>query len=154
MATDTDSRLRGASFRRRVVLPSIILGAGIAGTLDEIVLHQLLRWHHFYSGSTRAVGLITDGVFHLVSSAALLAGVVMLWRNRAELMPNCGRGICGGVLAGLGGFNLYDSGVQHKLLGLHQVREGVASTLPYDLAFTGAALLALLAGLLLSAVRA
>jgi uncharacterized membrane protein len=48
----------------------------------------------------------------------------------------------------MGGFNLYDGTVQHKLLQLHPVREGVANLLPYDLAWNGVALLLLALGLL------
>jgi uncharacterized membrane protein len=55
----------------------------------------------------------------------------------------------GGHPAGAGGFNLYDGIVQHKLLGLHQVRAGASDNLPYDVAFVGLAAVVLLAGLLL-----
>jgi uncharacterized membrane protein len=48
-----------------------------------------------------------------------------------------------------GGFNLYDGIIQHKLLGLHQVRAGAPNNLPYDLVFIGVATVMLLAGLLL-----
>ena len=55
----------------------------------------------------------------------------------------------GSVLAGAGAFNVYDGTVQHKLLRLHQVREGVANEAPYDLVFIGVALLTLVAGIAL-----
>jgi uncharacterized membrane protein len=48
-----------------------------------------------------------------------------------------------------GGFNLYDGIIQHKLLGLHQVRAGAPNNLPYDLVFIGVAAVMLLAGLFL-----
>ena len=54
-----------------------------------------------------------------------------------------------GILIGAGAFNLYDGIVQHKLLGLHQVRAGAPDNLPYDLVFIGLAAVVLLAGLLL-----
>ena len=54
-----------------------------------------------------------------------------------------------GILVGAGGFNLYDGIIQHKLLGLHQVRAGAPNNLPYDLVFIGVAAVVLLAGLLL-----
>ena len=58
-------------------------------------------------------------------------------------------GVLAGILLGAGGFNLYDGTIQHKLLGLHQVREGVPNNLPYDLAFLALAAAAVLAGALL-----
>jgi uncharacterized membrane protein len=59
-----------------------------------------------------------------------------------------------GTLLGAGGFNLYDGTIQHKLLRLHQVREGAPNNLPYDLAFLAiAAALALTGALLLRPTR-
>ena len=86
---------------RSLLWPAILVGVGVAGSLDEIVLHQLLRWHHFYDRGSSAAGLIADGI------------------------------------------------VQHKLLGLHQVRAGAPDNLPYDLGFIGLAVVVLLAGLLI-----
>lgn len=52
----------------------------------------------------------------------------------------------GAVLVGLGAFQLLDAVVFHKLLGIHQVRYDV-DLLPYDLAWIGAAVVALFIGL-------
>jgi uncharacterized membrane protein len=128
--------------------PAVLVGIGAAGSVDEIVLHQLLRWHHFYDRGSQAAGLIADGVFHLGSTAVLAVGLVLLvqrWRAGSAPM----RRAVAGILVGAGGFNLYDGLVQHKLLGLHQVRAGAPDNLPYDLAFVGLAAVVLLAGLLL-----
>jgi uncharacterized membrane protein len=128
--------------------PAVLVGIGAAGSLDEIVLHQLLRWHHFYDRGSQAAGLIADGVFHLGSTAVLAVGLVLLvqrWRAGSAPM----RRAVAGILLGAGGFNLYDGLVHHKLLGLHQVRAGAPDNLPYDLAFVGLAAVVLLAGLLL-----
>jgi uncharacterized membrane protein len=133
---------------RSLLWPAVLVGIGAAGSLDEIVLHQLLRWHHFYDRGSQAAGLIADGVFHLGSTAVLAVGLVLLvQRWRAGSGPP--RRAVAGILVGAGGFNLYDGLVQHKLLGLHQVRAGAPDNLPYDLAFVGLAAVVLLAGLLL-----
>jgi uncharacterized membrane protein len=133
---------------RSLLWPAVLVGIGAAGSLDEIVLHQLLRWHHFYDRGSQAAGLIADGVFHLGSTAVLAVGLVLLvQRWRAGSGPP--RRAVAGILLGAGGFNLYDGLVQHKLLGLHQVRAGAPDNLPYDLAFVGLAAVVLLAGLLL-----
>jgi uncharacterized membrane protein len=128
--------------------PAVLVGIGVAGSLDEIVLHQLLRWHHFYDRGSQAAGLIADGIFHLGSTATLVIGLVLLvqrWRTARDPL----RQSAAGILLGAGGFNLYDGIVQHKLLGLHQVRAGAPNNLPYDLVFIGVAAVVLLAGLLL-----
>jgi uncharacterized membrane protein len=133
--------------------PGILVGIGIAGTLDEVVLHQLLAWHHFYDRSTPAVGLLSDGLFHLFSTVVLVVGIIQLVERR-RTTPDPPRLALAGILLGAGGFNLYDGTVQHKLLGLHQVREGVPDNLPYDLAFLAiAATLALAGALLLRRTR-
>jgi uncharacterized membrane protein len=126
-----------------------LLGAGVAGTLDEVIFHQLLRWHHFYNRSDTAVGLVSDGLFHLASTAAIIIGGVLLWRAR-RVGPLDGRRVWGNILVGAGAFNLYDGTIQHKVLRLHQVREGVSNEAPYDLAFVGVALLTLAVGLALT----
>jgi uncharacterized membrane protein len=133
---------------RSLLWPAVLVGIGVAGSLDEILLHQLLRWHHFYGRGSQAAGLIADGVFHLGSTAVLAVGLVLLvrrWRGGSAPV----RWAVAGILLGAGGFNLYDGIVQHKLLGLHQVRAGAADNLPYDVAFVGVAAVMLLAGLLL-----
>ncbi len=53
-----------------------------------------------------------------------------------------------GVLTGWGGFQLYDGVIQHKVLGLHQIRYAVP-LVPYDLAWNIAGGAALVIGLLL-----
>jgi uncharacterized membrane protein len=128
--------------------PAVLVGIGVAGSLDEILLHQLLRWHHFYDRGSQAAGLIADGIFHLGSTSALVIGLVLLvqrWRTERDPL----RQSAAGMLLGAGGFNLYDGIIQHKLLGLHQVRAGAPNNLPYDLVFIGVAAVMLLAGLLL-----
>jgi uncharacterized membrane protein len=131
-----------------MVWAATLLGVGIAGTLDEIVFHQLLRWHHFYDRSGAAVALITDGLFHIASTGAVVLGGLLLWQERRSA-PLHIRRVWGSILAGVGGFNLYDGIIQHKVLRLHQVREGVANETPYDVVFIGAALVVLVAGLVL-----
>ena len=130
------------------VRAGLLTGVGLAGTLDEVILHQLLHWHHLYDRSTRTIGLVSDGLFHIASTVLLVMGV---WgaRRLVGAGPRAWRQYWGALLAGLGGFNLYDATVQHKILRLHQVRPAAANWLPYDLAFGGVAVVLLVAGLLL-----
>ena len=83
---------------------------------------------------------------------ALVVGFVWwadLRRTRALSPPHA----WAGLFLGLGGFQLFDGVVNHKLLRLHQVRYEVPDLLPYDLAWVGAALVLLAVGAVL-AVRA
>ena len=73
-----DRRIDGPS----LLWPGVLVGIGIAGTLDEVVLHQLLAWHHFYDRSTPTVGLVSDGLFHLLSTTILVIGIIQLVERR------------------------------------------------------------------------
>ncbi|MET9361088.1 DUF2243 domain-containing protein [Streptomyces sp. NPDC006632] len=125
----------------------VLIGVGVAAFVDETVFHQLLHWHHFYDRSTPDIGLVSDGLFHAFGWFAVVIGLFMVadLRHRAAL---AGRALAGGILAGAGGFQLYDGTVQHKLMGLHQIRYHV-DLAPYDLTWNILAVVFLAAGALL-----
>lgn len=80
----------------------------------------------------------------------LLIGLWQLWVERRYLAEiGQVQALFAGMLLGMGGFNLYDGLVQHKIFNLHPVREGVPDQLPYDLAFNSMAILLLIGGWLL-----
>jgi uncharacterized membrane protein len=124
-----------------------LVGVGIAGFVDETVFHQLLHWHHFYDKSTPDIALVSDGLFHAFSWFAIVAG--LFWfadlRRRGTWW---GLRWWAGLCFGLGGFQLYDGTIQHKLLGLHQIRYHV-TIWPYDLTWNILAVIALIIGALL-----
>lgn len=124
-----------------------LFGCGIIAFVDEAVFHQLLHWHHFYDRSTPSAGLISDGLFHAFSWFATVASLFLFadLRRRRAVRPQLW---VGGILLGMGAFQLYDGLVQHKVLGLHQIRYGV-DLLPYDLGWNIAAVVLLAAGALL-----
>lgn len=126
-----------------------LIGVAVMAAVDEIVFHQLLAWHHFFDRSTPAIGLVSDGLLHTAELLALVAGFV-LWadlRRRRALSP---AHAWAGLLLGLGGFQLFDGLVNHKVFRLHQIRYGVPDLLLYDLLWNGAALVLLAAGTLLA----
>jgi len=122
--------------------PAILLGLGLGGFLDGIVLHQLLQWHHMlsktYPPSTLynlELNTLADGFFHLSTWILVVVGLAMLYRARAGLRrPGSGRMLLGGALAGWGLFNLVEGLIDHHILGLHHVRPG-ANELLFDLGF-------------------
>ncbi len=125
-------------------LPGLLLGVGLGGFVDGIVLHQLLQWHHLLSNQgdypvTTVAGLeantLADGRFHAATWFAVAAGVALLWsRAEATRRPGSGRALVGWALVGWGVFNLLEGVVNHHLLELHHVREGGRET-TWDLAF-------------------
>jgi uncharacterized membrane protein len=144
LEADWERRARAA---RSLLWTGVLLGVGVVGTLDQVLLHELLQWHTLYVHTDRFWRTFIDGLFHLATAGLLLFGAMRLWR-RQELRAArwAGRTLAAGVLLGMGGFNLYDGTVDHKILQLHPVREGVADQLPYDLAFIAVAVLLLVAG--------
>jgi uncharacterized membrane protein len=135
---------------RKSVLGGVAVGVGLIAAVDEIVFHQLLAWHHFFDSGTPAWGIFSDGLLHSGELILLVAGFLMLsgLRGRGALDLT---GAWAGTFIGLGGFQLFDGLVDHKLLRLHQIRYRVASLLPYDLAWNAAGVLLILIGLLIYA---
>ena len=127
----------------------MLLGLGVAGFVDETVFRQLLHRHHFYDKSTPAAGLVSDGLFHGFSWLATAAGLLLLVAVRRQGPVPAARW-WGGLLVGAGAFQLDDGTVQHKLLGLHQIRYGVELR-PYDWTWNVLAVVLLVAGVALLA---
>jgi uncharacterized membrane protein len=127
-----------------VLGPGLVLGAGLGGFVDGIVLHQIMQWHHLLSARSGDItaNTLADGLFHAASWVLVVAGVGWLWA-RVGRRPGPWRrsALIGPVLAGWGVFNLVEGVVNHHLLGLHHVRQGPGQ-LAYDLGFLalGAAL--------------
>lgn len=125
--------------------PAFVMGLGLGGFLDGIVLHQILQWHHMLSDtgdhpSTTVAGLeantLADGFFHLATWLLVAAATLLLVRawQRGELAPPW-RAHVGMLLAGWGVFNLVEGLVDHQLLGIHHVRDDLGAPLGWDLGF-------------------
>jgi uncharacterized membrane protein len=134
---------------RPVLLSGALVGLGLIAFVDEVVFHQLLHWHHFYDKSTLEVGLVSDGLFHAFGTFALIAGLFLYADLRRRDRLDQRRWI-GAMLVGAGVFQLYDGLVQHKLLGLHQIRYDV-DLVPYDLTWNVLAAAMIIIGALLVA---
>jgi uncharacterized membrane protein len=139
--------------RRLLIVAGALLGVGLGGFVDGIVLHQILQWHHLLTAegshpSDTVAGLkantLADGLFHAVTLAATAAGVLLLWWSGPYRAPGSGVALVGLMAAGWGGFNLVEGVINHHVLTLHHVRDDVSQPRPWDLAFLafGAALLA------------
>ena len=133
--------------RAVVMRTGIILGVGVVGAFDEIAFHQLLQWHNFYVHTTEYWRIVSDGIFHIFTAMMLVWAALRLWMQRGLIADVAHSGSrWAGTLLGMGGFQLYDGIVNHKLLRLHPIREGVVQILPYDLIWNVAAVLLLVAG--------
>jgi uncharacterized membrane protein len=141
---------------KQPITAGILLGIGLGGFFDGIVLHQLLQWHHMVSSWYPITSLenlqfntLWDGLFHTFTYAFTIAGVFLLWRSFRQ---NDGRWslrtLVGCLLAGWGSFNLADGIIDHHLLGVHHMRDDLTGTtqLAWDLGFLVFGVLLLLIG--------
>ncbi len=147
--------------QRGIGLPGTLLGIGLGGFVDGIVLHQMLQWHHMLSSSdtanidigsypvTTVAGLemntMWDGLFHAFTWLAVLIGLGMLYSrilaSRGRVWAS--RALWGWILLGWGVFNVTEGLLNHHILGIHHVISGEFQTLA-DVLFLvlGAALIA------------
>src|ERR671917_212828 len=144
----------------RLGLPGVMLGVGLGGFIDGILLHQVLQWHHLLTSTgdhprNTVAGLeantLADGLFHLATWLAVVAAVALTvnaWQ-RGRLAPPW-KAHVGLMLAGWGAFNVVEGLIDHQVLGIHHVRDDLGGPLGWDLGFLafGAALIA--AGAVLS----
>ncbi|MGZ8782510.1 MAG: DUF2243 domain-containing protein [Gaiellaceae bacterium] len=125
--------------------PGILLGIGLGGLVDGIVLHQILQWHHMLTGEgsfppTNVADLETntlwDGLFHAATWVAVAAGIYILWRRTTDWrLAISGRAFVGWMLVGWGLFNVSEGIVNHQILGIHHVRDDLGGPLGWDLGF-------------------
>ncbi len=137
----------GTALPRRVGLPGILLGVGLGGFVDGILLHQILQWHHMLSSSATAnidigdypvttvhgleMNTLWDGLFHTLTWIAVLAGLGILYarvtHSRGRVWAS--RVLWGWIVVGWGMFNVVEGLIDHHLLGVHHVISGPYQTL-------------------------
>jgi len=124
-------------------VPSLLLGLGLGGFVDGIVIHQILQWHHMVSHvedpSTLGglqLNTLADGFFHVLTWVLVVVGSSLLlveWRAR-RIAPSWSFHI-GLLIAGWGVFNLVEGVVNHHILQLHHVRDDLGGPLAWDIGF-------------------
>ena len=137
------------------VIGGIVLGMGLGGFFDGIVLHQILQWHHLVCVTEHCQPTSIehlqrqnrqDGFFHLAMLA--LTSVGSYWVFCTASRPDTPRSrsvFFGAIVGGWGLFNFVEGLIDHQLLGIHHVLPGS----PYELT---ADLLFLASGLAMSAI--
>ncbi|MER6622044.1 MULTISPECIES: DUF2243 domain-containing protein [unclassified Streptomyces] len=166
MATTSGEARSDVSRPASIRLPGIVLGVGMGGFVDGILLHQLLRWHHMLSSTDRdRVGVryydpgtvsglemntVWDGVFHTVCWLSVLLGLAILYsrvtHDRRRVWTS--RVLWGWMFVGWGLFNLVEGVLDHHVLGIHHVRAGEGQVW-WDVGFLLLGVLSLAGGYLL-----
>ncbi len=115
----------------RVRTAAVLLGIGLGGFIDGILLHQVFNWHNMLSAvmppttmEAMQANMVADGLFHLVTWIVTFAGVLAMWGafGAGGTLPST-RGFLGTMLMAWGWFNLVEGIVNHQILGLHHVRD-------------------------------
>ena len=116
-------------------MPGVLLGLGVGGFIDGIVLHQVLQWHHMRTGngvlgersahtvSGLEANTLADGLFHLATLILTVVGVFVLSsRTRGSDGDWSRQELVGWMLVGWGAFNLVGGRrrTPDELVGEHQ----------------------------------
>lgn len=137
--------MKGKERSGPLMCAGVLLGAGLGGFADGILLHQILQWHHMLSSLTPPddlvnlkVNMFWDGIFHAAVWVMTVAGLALLWRaGRRSDVPRSGRVFSGSLMAGWGLFNLVEGLVDHQWLGIHHVADAVGGSMAWDMVFLG-----------------
>jgi uncharacterized membrane protein len=151
-AQNTPPDTKGPSTRTA----GILLGLGLGGFVDGILLHQILQWHHLVSEvdglgpSTlprMRLNVLADGLFHVLTWTLVLIGILVLAEVTRSARPIRRVGLLGWMAVGWGVFNLVEGVVNHHLLQIHRVRPAAINPDAYDVGFLILGALLLLGGL-------
>jgi uncharacterized membrane protein len=133
--------------RGPLVTAGVLLGVGLGGFVDGIVLHQILQWHNMLSSTVPPVDLVAmkynmlwDGLFHAATWVITAIGVACLFRagRRSDAVWS-GRLLVGSMVGAWGAFNVVEGLIDHQLLGLHHVHPGEGQ-LAWDVGFLASGL--------------
>jgi uncharacterized membrane protein len=130
---------------RPLTTAGVLIGVGLGGLIDGILLHQILGWHHLVcSTATCQADTVfalkeqntADGYFHLVVWSVTIAGIALLFRAcRIDHGNGSWQHLVGGTLCGWGAFNFIEGIVDHQLLKIHHVLPGSPNEFLYDMLF-------------------
>jgi LPXTG-motif cell wall-anchored protein len=135
---------------------AMVLGIGMGGFIDGIVLHQILQWHEMLTNKiapvtveAKSVNMFWDGIFHAFTLVVVFIGVILLWKlTRRPDTDRSGRILAGGLIAGWGLFNIIEGTINHHMLHLHNVREAGGTDF-WNYAFLGVSVIMIIIGYLL-----
>lgn len=138
----------------------ILLGLGLGGFFDGIILHQVLQWHHMFTSAgypandlgNLKFNVTWDGIFHISTYIFTLSGMILLWRRSSQPHdPWSWKMLVGTMLIGFGVFNLVEGFIDHQILGIHHVNEMVPPEqwIYWDIGFLAWGALMLVGGWLL-----
>jgi uncharacterized membrane protein len=128
---------------RPSTIPGIVIGLGLGGFIDGIVLHQIMQWHNMGSAVLRPDTMAAmqqnmrwDGWFHCLTLLLTIVGIYLLLHDGLKGKPLPRPLIFTGQwILGWGLFNLVEGVIDHHLLNIHHVRDMPMHVPLYDWLF-------------------
>jgi uncharacterized membrane protein len=127
-------------FSGRLSWAGYLLGFGLGGFFDGILLHQVLQWHHLLINvkgpvfEDMKVQILADGLFHVLMYIIAITGLWLLWKARKEYAEReADRLLLANAFIGFGVWHILDSVLSHWILGIHRIRVDAENVLFWDL---------------------
>ena len=139
--------------------PGLLLGIGLGGFIDGIVLHQILQWHTCSPARRAPDGVrrrlkantLADGFFDAATWIFVAARSFLTVREwQAGRIAPPWRAYVGTLLLGWGAFNVVEGLIDRELLGIHHVRDDLGGPIGWDLGFLAFGALPIVTGVALS----
>lgn len=127
---------------RKATAAGILIGIGMGGFIDGIMLHQIFQWHSMVSNwvppttmEAMRFNMLWDGIFHAFVWTVTLIGILLLWNTAYHrgAIPSL-QSFMGQLIFGWGLFNLVEGIIDHQILAIHYVRQ-VPNYTVYNLVF-------------------
>lgn len=142
--------------RKPLIAAGTLMGIGMGGFIDGILLHQIFQVHSMLSGKLPQtsvvnieVSMVWDGLFHALTWVATAISIALLWHaGKQKDVPWSGKTFFGAQLLGWGIFNLVEGVIDHHILGLHHVVERLGLSI-YDYLFLLSGIIFIVAGWLI-----
>lgn len=136
---------------------STVLGIGLGGFFDGIVLHQVLQVHEMLSNKVpateyigKSINMFWDGIFHAFCLIVVLIGIILFWRLlKKQDIDRSGALLGGGLLIGWAMFNIVEGVIDHHLLKLQNVIEFSADHNTANYIFLGVSVVMFIIGYLI-----
>jgi uncharacterized membrane protein len=143
--------------RGPLISAGLMIGAGMGGFVDGILLHQILQWHNMVSAKhppttlvNAEVNMFWDGIFHAGTWIVTALGMAMLWSaGKRGDVPWSGRTFAGSLILGWGVFNLVEGIINHHLIGIHHVVTTGPNQAAWDYGFLGLGAVQAIIGMIL-----
>ncbi len=131
----------------------VVLGIGMGGFFDGILLHQLLQTHNMLSATVpktsipnMEINMFWDGLFHALTWTMTLIGIALLWKaGRRRDVAWSGKALTAAMFLGWGLFNFVEGLIDHHLLNIHHVVERLGVSV-YDYAFLSSGVVFIVGG--------